>query len=321
MRKMTCVCALVLALTAGVAMADDPIQGNWEGKISKGALKGSDVLAQIMAQGDTRYEANLIVTTGEKKTVGTFKGKRATKKATLASFTKDSKGGPYEVTGTAENGVFKGELKSGRKTMALELKKVYKKSPTLGQKAPEGAIVLFDGSNMDAWTPWGLMGGGDFQVGGHSQVTKQEFGSHKLHLEFKTPFMPSDHEQARGNSGVYVFGRYEMQVLDSFGQEAKDNYCGGIYKKAVPIVNACLPPNEWQTYDITFTAPKYDGDKKVADARITALHNGILIHDDVVLPSHTPGGVSDKEAPKGVLMLQHHGDNVRYRNIWVVPAE
>jgi len=128
--------------------------------------------------------------------------------------------------------------------------------------------------------------------------------------------------QSRGNSGVYVQGRYEVQVLDSFAEPPADNYCGGIYKIAAPLVNACLPPGEWQTYDITFYAPRYDDSgKKIKNAQITVYHNGTLIHDKLELPHPTPGGVSETEAKTGPLYLQNHGDAVQYRNIWVEPLE
>src|SRR5690606_3194543 len=126
-------------------------------------------------------------------------------------------------------------------------------SPTLGLAPPEGAIVLFDGANLDDWERYPLtysITGEGFRVSDSDLITKREWGSHRLHLEFRTPFMPSARGQQRGNSGVYIQGRYEVQVLDTFGLEPADNYCGGIYQQAVPLTNACLPPMEWQTYDI-----------------------------------------------------------------------
>ena len=108
-------------------------------------------------------------------------------------------------------------------------------------------------------------------------------------------------------------------MLDSFGLEGKDNECGGIYKAAAPAVNACLPPLSWQTYDIDFTAPRFEDGAKIASARMTVRHNGILIHDDVEIPTLTPGGPQKEERPTGPLHLQNHGNPVRYRNIWVLP--
>lgn len=200
------------------------------------------------------------------------------------------------------------------------LKKVERQSPTLGAKAPEGAVVLFDGTAdtlKSQWkegaemTPDGLLMPGVTSV--------ETFGSFKLHIEFLLPYMPHDQGQARGNSGCYLQGRYEVQMLDSFGLEGLDNECGGIYKAAPPSVNMCLPPLTWQTYDIDFTAAQFDADgKKTANARATVKHNGVQIHDNLELPSGTPGGTGGEAPEAGPLFLQHHGDPVRYRNIWVM---
>ena len=104
----------------------------------------------------------------------------------------------------------------------------------------------------------------------------------------------------------------------AFGLEGKTNECGGIYKVAVPAVNMCLPPLAWQTYDIDFTAPKYKDGKKVNNARITVVHNGVTIHDDIEVPSHTAGGLSEEQPGPGPIDLQDHGNPVRFRNVWVV---
>lgn len=200
------------------------------------------------------------------------------------------------------------------KTIAT-LPKVQRHSPTLGKPAPSGAIVLFDGKSIDQWENAKLVDGQ--YLGATNPVTKQQFGDHTLHVEFRTPFMPAARGQARGNSGVYIQGRYELQVLDSFGLDGKNNECGGIYTIAQPIVNMCLPTLAWQTYDIDFTAAEYDGDKKTKNARVTIKHNGVVIHQDLELPSGTPG--YRPEGPgEGPLFLQDHGNPVVFRNIWVV---
>ena len=147
--------------------------------------------------------------------------------------------------------------------------------------------------------------------------TKEKFGDHLLHIEFRTPFKPTGRGQDRGNSGVYIQGRYECQVLDSFGLEGENNECGGIYSIAKPLVNACFPPLTWQTYDIDFTAARYEEGKKVKNARVTIKHNGILIHDDIELTHGTPGKNPEGPDPD-VIYLQGHGNPVVYRNIWVV---
>jgi hypothetical protein len=134
-------------------------------------------------------------------------------------------------------------------------------------------------------------------------------------------YMPEARGQGRSNSGVYQQGRYEVQVLDSFGLEGADNECGGIYKAKAPRINMCLPPLQWQTYDIDFTAAKFDGDKKTAPARMTVKHNGVTIHDNVEVPAGTPGGTQGEGPGPGPLFVQNHGNPVFFQNIWVVPKK
>ncbi len=213
------------------------------------------------------------------------------------------------------------EVGEGKLTVLVQgntvatLDKIQRQSPTLGQSAPAGALVLFDGKSLDGWENGKLVDGQ--YLGATNPVTKQQFGDHSLHIEFRTPFMPEARGQARGNSGVYLQGRYELQVLDSFGLAGKNNECGGIYTIAEPIVNMCLPPLVWQTYDIDFTAAVYEGNQKVKYARVTIKHNGVVIHDHLELPGGTPG--FRPEGPgKGPLFLQDHGNPVVFRNIWIV---
>ncbi|MEQ8635277.1 3-keto-disaccharide hydrolase [Gimesia maris] len=200
------------------------------------------------------------------------------------------------------------------------LDKVYRKSPTLGKKAPEGATVLFDSDKAEQ-TVKNFENGQITEEGllKEGVTSKKKFKDGHLHLEFQLPFMPQARGQGRSNSGCYVLGRYEVQILDSFGLEGKDNECGGIYKLGAPSVNMCFPPLAWQTYDIDFQSAKYDKDgNKTAKARITVKHNGVTVQDDQEINEPTPGGTNKDESIAGPLFLQNHSNPVRFRNIWVV---
>jgi hypothetical protein len=205
-------------------------------------------------------------------------------------------------------------------TAIATLPKLERKSTTLGAAPPAGGIVIFDGPGPVDETKTlvdpKLTDDGLLMQG---VVTREEFGDATWHIEFRLPYQPLDRGQGRGNSGAYFQGRYEVQMLDSFGLEGKDNECGGVYSVAAPRVNMCLPPLAWQTYDVEVSSPKYDGDTKLADARLTVRHNGVVVHDDVAVPKITPSGRDGKDKTVGPLYLQDHGNPVRYRNIWVVP--
>jgi 3-keto-disaccharide hydrolase len=196
---------------------------------------------------------------------------------------------------------------------------------------PKDAIVLFDGKNLDNWVKtngkdaasWKLLDGGIMEVKGGNIMTKQKFaGKLRLHVEFRVPYMPKASGQGRGNSGVYVQGRYEVQILDSYGLKSKDNDCGGIYTVAAPLVNACKAPTIWQTYEIDFVAPKCENGKKTAPAVITVHHNGVKIHDAVkITKDNTTAGLGGDVCTPGPIMLQDHGNPVQFRNIWLVQVK
>jgi hypothetical protein len=226
------------------------------------------------------------------------------------------------TTFVPEDGFVKGTLKDGVITVQdadgatiAKLKKVFRKSPTLGAKPPAGAVVLFDGKTADKFIGGRMTKDGLLMEGATS---KQNFQSFTLHMEFRTPFMPYARGQARGNSGFYAQGRYEVQILDSFGLEGLDNECGGIYTIARPQVNMCLPPLSWQTYDVDYAAAVYKDGKKVKNATMTVRHNGVLVQKDIELP-HATTAAPVREGPEpGPIYLQNHGCPVRFRNIWVV---
>jgi hypothetical protein len=200
------------------------------------------------------------------------------------------------------------------------------------QPPPSDAVVLFDGTSTERWATregkpagWraaGARGGAMTVVPGTGDiVSREEFGDAQIHVEFMTP-VTSGAGQDRGNSGVYLHGRYEVQVLDSYQNETyPDGQCGAVYKQYVPLVNASRPPGQWQTYDILFHPARFEGGKKTAPARVTVLHNGVLIQDNVELKGPTGGAIGQDETAAGPLLLQEHGHEVKYRNIWFRPLK
>ncbi len=194
---------------------------------------------------------------------------------------------------------------------------------------PANAVTLFDGTDFSRWQ---RDGGGDIRwtladgamqivPGSGSIVTNEPVRDFAMHIEFKTPQLPPDVTgQGRGNSGVYIQRRYELQILDSYGLEPQFNECGSIYRFKAPDRNVCRKPGEWQSYDIRFREARWDGDKKVADARITVYHNGVLVHDDVAIPNKTGAGRPEGPEPLPIL-LQDHGNAVTFRNIWIAPLD
>ena len=198
------------------------------------------------------------------------------------------------------------------------LKRVRRASPTLGAKAPAGAVVLFDGSSCDAFAGGHFDDLGRKLLASGSKTKRDDFQNYTLHVEFFLPFKPLGRGQGRANSGVYMQDRYEVQVLDSFGLKGLNNECGGIYSKTAPSVNMCFPPLVWQTYDIDFEAAKFDAEgKKTKNAIITVNHNGVPIHEHVEIAGPTGGGKKE-DATGGAIQLQGHGNPVFYRNVWIV---
>jgi hypothetical protein len=224
--------------------------------------------------------------------------------------------GAGRFTGKVKDGVL--SVMEGGSIEIGKLTRLVRKSPTEGEPAPAGAIVLFNGKNVDAWRDGARMTDDGLLIGG--ATSRQEFQNFRLHVEFRTPYKPAARGQDRGNSGVYAQGRYEVQVLDSFGLTGENNEAGGIYTVAAPTVNLCLPPLQWQTYDIDFTAATFDAaGKKTADATITVRHNGVVVQEKTKLPHATTAAPVAEGAAPGPLYLQEHGNPVRYRNVWIVP--
>jgi hypothetical protein len=206
-------------------------------------------------------------------------------------------------------------------------------TPDKPGSAPSDAVVLFDGKDLKNWTStsegrptkWIVKDGAMLPTPGSGMIrSKQQFGSCQLHVEWATPAEVKGSDQGRGNSGVFLMGEYEVQVLDSYNNTTyPDGQAGALYGRSVPLVNACRKPGEWQSYDIIFHRPVFDGDKVVKRATFTVLHNGVLIQDHYELTGGTnwkgPHAVSSyrPHGDKGPIELQDHGNPVRFRNIWV----
>jgi 3-keto-disaccharide hydrolase len=204
-------------------------------------------------------------------------------------------------------------LKSPEAT--VKLKKIERQSPRAGAKPPEGATVLFDGKNADAWENGHVDSRGLLQSG---TKTKKKYQDFVLHVEFLLPFKPESFDQGRGNSGIYIQDRYEVQVLDSFAETPHFNGCAAMYRQHSPSINACYPPLQWQTYDIDFHAAKFDASgKKTKNAVVTVIHNGVTVQDHYELTAKTGAGAPEGPTP-GSIQLQGHNNPVFYRNIWVV---
>ena len=198
--------------------------------------------------------------------------------------------------------------------------RVDRTSPTIGLPAPNGAVVLFDAAdpNLDHWAAGAELLDGYLKAGAESEQT---FGSGTLHVEYRVPLQVEKLDTWRGNSGVYIQNRYEVQVLESFGDIIRDNGSGSIYKLHTPPQNMALPPGVWQTLDIVFTAASFDGETKTEPARMTVRHNGVTLFDDVPVPTVTNGNKLAESPSDGPLHLQDHGDPVVYRSVWFQPAQ
>jgi hypothetical protein len=313
---------------------DFKFQGEYAGEIKGGAKLGAQVIALSQGAfqavvypggfpGDGWDGVNKILMDGkldgDKAVFTPTTGKRtymAKKPEEFSATAKFPPKGQKEYTGTIANGVLTGKTDDGQ---PFELKKTIRTSPTLGQKGPEGALVLFDGTNTDAFDRGRLdKNHGTLNTDGNDIVTKKKFLNYFVHCEFYLPFKPQERSQGRANSGFYMVDLYEVQILDSFGLEGKNNECGGIYERLAPKVNMCLPPLQWQTYDIDFTSAVQEGGKKVKNARITVRHNGVVIHENAEIARTTGGARNEPEGTPGVLRLQGHGNPVQFRNIWVM---
>ena len=192
-------------------------------------------------------------------------------------------------------------------------------------------IVLFDGKDLSKWqsldgseASWKVVDGVlEVVPGSHDIVTKEKFEDCKLHVEFRTPIpAEGDKGQHRGNSGIFLQGRYEIQVLESYGLVQTAGDCGSLYSITAPSQNVAKPPMQWQTYDITFRAPRFDADgKKTENGKLTLIWNGVKVHDNIDIPYPTRNHAMVETAGPGPIELQDHGFKVQFRNIWIVPLK
>ena len=202
-------------------------------------------------------------------------------------------------------------------------------TPGENNAPPSDAIILFDGKDLNEWTngkgdkaEW-IVEEGAMTVKPKTGLikTKQKFGDYQLHIEWRTPAEVKGEGQGRGNSGIFMMERYELQVLDSYESKTYSNgQAGSMYKQSIPLVNACKGPGEWQMYDVIFMAPVFTEKGALkTPARITVLHNGVLIQNNYELKGPTEYNRIPMYEPhgKGSIMLQDHGNPVSYRNIWI----
>jgi hypothetical protein len=295
-------------MTVESADEDFLFQGEFVGQIANGKQK-QDVGLQIVALGDgkfsaTQYTGGLPGDGWNGKLPIRMAGTRTDKVLVLS-------GSDLALLSKREHCVVVDA--EGRRVG--NLKRVHRVSPTMGAQPARGAMVIFDGSNTDQFSIGEMTENGLLMQGSDFKPMFQDFN---LHLEFQLSYMPKNGSQQRSNSGLYLQSRYEVQVLDSFGQDPLINGCGSLYRTQAPDLNMCLPPLSWQTYDIVFTSPRFAADgSKTRNAHITVWLNGVRIHHNFELKNKT--GAGKPEEPFLLpIRLQNHQDQVRYRNIWIV---
>jgi len=297
--------------------ADFAVQGEYVGDLTSADGTGRKLGAQIIACGHGTFHAVFYPggLPGEGWDGKTRIEKVPAKEANVPVDTR-TEGGKTSVD-SVYKATISGEVMSGQtdKGEKFELRKVLRKSPTLGLKPPPGALIIFDGSSLDNVTQGRMT---EDKLLMEDAYSKDKLGNGTLHVEFRIPYMPTARGQGRGNSGVYMQSHYETQIVDSFGLEGRDNECGGIYGVKAPAVNMCFPPLSWQTYDIDYTAARYEGGKKVKNAVISVKHNGVVIQTETEVPHATAAAPKPEGPDAAPLYLQGHGNPVRFRNVWFV---
>ena len=303
---------------------DDGIQGLYVGTFTPAGEKAeTKAEGRVVGQGGGQYR--FVFTTAGKGDEGA-KAFRVEMTGKLDGDKVAMTGGEWTATLAEKKLVIEGKGPAGGKATGNY---TVPKSPTEGENPPAGAVVLLPyepgkATTMDEWAnaTWQALPDGSMCKGKGDNRTKKSFSDFRLHVEFRCPYMPAARGQDRGNSGVYLLDRYEVQVLDSFGLDPKPNECGAIYTVSSPKVMASFPPEVWQTYDITVRAPRFGADgKKTAAAVVSVIQNGVTIQENVKVPGPTASAASMQEVPEAPLRLQDHSATVWFRNIWIVPVK
>ncbi|WP_166821652.1 3-keto-disaccharide hydrolase [Thalassoroseus pseudoceratinae] len=340
---------LFLCLSCAVLPAADGVWTNPEGSDLpadfqvQGEYRGKSVGAQVIALGDGHFQA-VIYDGGlpgagwDGKTRALFAGEMKDGSPEFSKADGNRKylaANPKQFSASAQfppegHDQFESLKVDGKKLVVTDadgkshaLEKMIRQSKSMGMKPPKGAVVLFSGipENMNQWN------GGRYDpetnllnTDGRDILTSDKFDDYTMHLEFLLPYKPKGRGQGRGNSGFYQVDHYEVQILDSFGLEGKNNECGGVYTIKEPDVNMCLPPLVWQTYDVEFTNARTNEDGDVTEpARLTVKHNGVTIHDDIELNKKTGGSRRAPMGTPGPIKLQGHGNPLQFRNVWILP--
>jgi hypothetical protein len=336
---------VAIAATAAAGAGDDPgdalIQGEYVGSLERdGELELHAI--QVIARGKGKFDA--VLYRGGFPGWGWDRGAKVQFRGkTEAESTKLTRtdGSPSPILSVMASGLAGEKPEAGKATADLlaigaqgkiigRFERVSRKSPTLGARPPEGALVLFDGASAERFRT----AKGQAATVTADRLLRVEPGSGglfittphescRLHVEFRLPFEPEHEGQGRANSGCYLQGRYEVQILDSFGLEGKENECGGVYSSGKdPDQNLCFPPLAWQTYDIDFTAATYGaGGKKTSNAKLTVRHNGVLVYDSIQIDHATTAAPKPEGPEPQPLYLQDHGHEVHFRNLWMVSVK
>ncbi len=286
---------------------------HWQGEYL-GSVEGEEgevtLAAQVVARRNDDYELVLyrggLPGQGWDPESGTERLKATITEGQLAFHGDD--GRVYQV----ENGSI--DIRQEERGQLGALERTFRTSPTLGLAAPDGAVVLFDGTSVDKFREGAkITDDGLLDQGARSA---EKYGDIFLHVEYMLPFWD---DAGRANSGIYIQDRYEVQIIDSFGHPGGRGEDGSLYQQRAPDLNVSLPPYHWQTFDILFRAPRFDeeGDK-TENVRISVIHNGVLVHDNVELEKGTGWGGRKEEVPREHFYLQRHRGPCFFRNVWLI---